>query len=812
MWADEGGQRSKTERCLQYSVVTSPTNHHPMKTPITLSLVIIAIVFSRVGHAQVYIPDQFERDWLNSQIPGIVNGNGIMDTLHPGIASMNTGYMDISQPIITSLDLHGLAYLDSMVSWSFQTSGVHLTPGSAFPFTIHGVPEGLRTLRIRTTPSTLNLLLPELPTEMDLLEILVSAYDADPNAVIRSTVHIEQMPNELTHLTLGPDFIISWEGPTFVSILELTDDNYGILHSISMIIPPLTANNVHLQGTFIDSLDLSETSIREMHVYLAMVNHIDWPQDLELLNNSFATWNGPIQPFPETLQYIYMSNINTCLPYLPNSLLGLTINFIDNICIPNWPPLLDNIYTDTGQFSAETAPYCSVLNSSCPGSYPGIAGRVFIDSNANGNYDSGEPGLTQASVTLQPNSNVVGCLDDGTWEVGVAPGNYTITAGSNYPYILDITPAAHFADVPELGNADTGNDFAVTLMPDIQDLRVSLYADPARPGFDNRLYLRCENYGTTAVEATFTLAFDDDQTWLGSSIAPASLGANVATWNIPAMSISEVQNIVVDLNTAAIVPLGTPITHTITANPIISDETPGDNLYTFTDSVVGSFDPNDKLLDPGVLTPDEVALGEVPIKYTIRFQNTGTYLAERVVILDTLSEDLQWESMRFIASSHNHQWYMTEGVLHVIYNNIMLPDSTADEANSHGFFQFSMLPITDLTQGAVIENIAHIIFDFNEPIITPPAVFIVDVLAGVQLPAGENEWVVLPNPANDHIQLRTEANTPLPYRIMDMLGHTVRSGITLPNTWLDVQGITAGPYILQISEAGGYTSLRFMKL
>ncbi|MBK8532639.1 MAG: hypothetical protein IPL64_12190 [Flavobacteriales bacterium] len=78
-----------------------------------------------------------------------------------------------------------------------------------------------------------------------------------------------------------------------------------------------------------------------------------------------------------------------------------------------------------------------------------------------------------------------------------------------------------------------------------------------------------------------------------------------------------------------------------------ADETPEDNAAHFSDIVVGSYDPNDKLLSPAKLSPEVVAVGETPIEYTIRFQNTGTYLAERVVILDTLSEDLQWASIRF---------------------------------------------------------------------------------------------------------------------------------------------------------------------
>ncbi|HNR56164.1 MAG TPA: hypothetical protein PKJ19_13420, partial [Flavobacteriales bacterium] len=57
------------------------------------------------GRAQVFIPDQFERDWLNSVIPGIVDMNGMMDTLHPGIAQLDTALIVVAQGT-GSLTLH----------------------------------------------------------------------------------------------------------------------------------------------------------------------------------------------------------------------------------------------------------------------------------------------------------------------------------------------------------------------------------------------------------------------------------------------------------------------------------------------------------------------------------------------------------------------------------------------------------------------------------------------------------------------------------------------------------------------------------
>ena len=277
-----------------------------------------------------------------------------------------------------------------------------------------------------------------------------------------------------------------------------------------------------------------------------------------------------------------------------------------------------------------------------------------------------------------------------------------------------------------MGDADTLNDFAATLIPNIQDLRAQLYAEPARPGFGNRLFLHADNYGTIPTAAQITLNFDADQTWVGSSVAPTSMTGNTAVWDLATLDFAEQVNLTVDLTTAASVPLGTPLAHTLTADPGIADQTPLNNVVICNDSVVGSFDPNDKLLSPKKLSLSTVQGGYIPLEYTIRFQNTGNYPAERVIIVDTLSEDLQWNSFEFLSRSHPCHWYITEGVLHFIHEGIVLPDSTNDEPNSHGYVKFRIKPSTDLQLGATITNIAHIVFDHA---MVPPAVFSI-VLTG----------------------------------------------------------------------------------
>ncbi|HQW05727.1 MAG TPA: T9SS type A sorting domain-containing protein [Flavobacteriales bacterium] len=756
-----------------------------------------------VGQAQVFIPDQIERLMLNELIPGIVDAGGVMDTLHPGIMDLDTAFFSFPAMPAT-VDLRGIQYLDSLKRLMFTTNPFVQTFTAPTVVTVEGLPTSLRDLIVELTNyEGLDLHLPQLPAEMDRLSLRADGFAP-------SLFTIERFPDHIGRLELFDMDSVFWPGTGHADMAEVSWS--GLDSPIECHLPAFTTDELTSHGTTF-LLDLGQVSTPILNMsYRQTQGPIIWPMQLESLNLNFCSLLGSLSAFPESLTWIsMMDSYVACLPILPEGFSGIWLLTSLPPCLPNWPESMDPFYYNSELITEANATYCSVLNSTCPGSYPGISGRVFIDTDGDGEYDLGEPGLQQASVTVQPNGNMVGCDSDGGWEIGVAPGSYSITAGSNYPYLQSITPTTHSADALELGDADTDNHFAVTLIPNISDLRVSLYADRARPGFDNQVYLRCENYGTIPMDAELTLAFDADQTWLSSSVAPNATSGNTATWNFSAMPAGTVQHIVVDLHTAASVPLGTEITHTAIAEPTTADETPLDNTSTYIDIVVGSYDPNDKLLSPAKLSPEVVAVGETPIEYTIRFQNTGTYLAERVVILDTLSEDLQWASMRFLDSSHPNHWYVTDGVLHVIHSDINLPDSTSDEAGSHGFVRFSMLPNTNLTNGSVIENIAHIVFDFNAPIITPPAVFSVDVLASVAEEAG-NAFRIYPNPVHDRLWITLpETHEPvINYTITDLLGKVQASGAST-NRSVDVQALASGMYTLMIDHAGVREGVRFVK-
>lgn len=744
--------------------------------------------------AQVYIAESSLRSSLNAAIPGLVDGAGVMDTLHPGIPLLDSVSISVHTSTAT-IDLEALSYLDSVSV--MHINAMHVSEGHIDVF-IPGLPATLDVLSMSS--GNCDLLIDWMPEIMSSINFF---YGSPTNPTYIQIVH---PPEYIEQINLNDVDSIVWNDTITCENINLSYFGLCNIH-----LSPLIADFMHINQYTAFNTNLSMTQVQHLVMNYWVDGPIQWPQGVtELLLG--GTVSVPVTTWPPDLDTLIVDDGDFCIPPLPNTISDLWFSHYQPDCLPNWPDSLDHYLGESDWVYENTAVYCSVLNSTCPGAYPGISGRLLIDTNENGQCDAGEPPLPQATIALQPTGNVVGCDQQGNWQIGVFPGVYTIEPAANYPYAASITPPQHSADVSAMSNIDTDNDFAVALIPDIEDLRAYFHAAPARPGFDNRLYLTCQNYGTVAMDATLTLEYDADQTWVGSSVTPDVVAGNTVTWNFPAMAIGATQSFTVDLNTAAGVALGTAITHVITATPTLGDETPPDNVVLWNDSVVGSFDPNDKLVSPIALSPAQVQSGTLAVEYTVRFQNTGTFMAERVVILDTLSADLRWESLQMLASSHANHWYVVNGVLHVIHEGINLPDSTSNEPGSHGFIKFSILPQPGLQDGSTVANIAHIVFDFNDPIITPPAVFAVDIQAGTQETSFAT-MTVYPNPVHD--RLRIVANTAQgwngQYAILDLVGRTLLQGRVNDAGSVDVSTLHDGAYMLQLLEADFATPVRFVK-
>lgn len=134
---------------------------------------------------------------------------------------------------------------------------------------------------------------------------------------------------------------------------------------------------------------------------------------------------------------------------------------------------------------------------------------------------------------------------------------------------------------------------------------------------------------------------------------------------------------------------------------------------------ITSYDPNDKQAQPKGYGPKHFINAQTPLDYQIRFQNTGTDTAFRVILADTLSPCLNPNTIVMGAASHPYTWSLSEkGILRIAFPGIELPDSLTNEAGSQGFVRFRIEQQPGNTPGTLILNSADIYFDFNKPITT----------------------------------------------------------------------------------------------
>jgi hypothetical protein len=137
--------------------------------------------------------------------------------------------------------------------------------------------------------------------------------------------------------------------------------------------------------------------------------------------------------------------------------------------------------------------------------------------------------------------------------------------------------------------------------------------------------------------------------------------------------------------------------------------------------ILDSYDPNDKASSPEGVSEEKYMPTDTPLDYTIRFQNTGNDVAYKVSVVDTLSEHLDLSTLQVKAASHPYVFQVSgkgKAVLTWTFNQINLPDSTADLPGSNGYIRFSIKPKENLPEKTRIENVADIFFDYNPPIRT----------------------------------------------------------------------------------------------
>ncbi len=461
----------------------------------------------------------------------------------------------------------------------------------------------------------------------------------------------------------------------------------------------------------------------------------------------------------------------------------------------------------------------AITNCSSPQPNQGcISGFVWCDSNGDGDFDSNEVPLAGAPITLQGSVNNVTVYSDSTGfflycgtmlnmttVLGTIDQNWLTTHGysiSNPTHVMIFMPNLNLQPVGFGVNCGSTPTTCADLWTTVT---------PWIGYFQNQTNLIRLNYGNYGPGApgnyTVTLTFPAGVTPVLSSISNPNyvIAGNTITWTLTSSSTAFSFNDVISFNTPMGIPSGTQhlFVSTISPTASVSDCNSTNNSNTLLQIVGNSYDPNDKTVD--LQENIDPALQE-ELTYIIRFQNTGTAPAQDVYIIDTLSANLDWNSLTVIETTHTmHIIDLGNGVIRFDFPQIWLPDSTTNEPLSHGHVVFKIKEMESNVEGSQIYNTGYIYFDWNPAIITNTT-YNINSSLGITEHFME-EITLYPNPTSDLINIRIKSEIKS-IQLTDMTGQILQQHTE--NT-IDLSAYPSGIYFVRINTSESDQVFRIVK-
>lgn len=442
---------------------------------------------------------------------------------------------------------------------------------------------------------------------------------------------------------------------------------------------------------------------------------------------------------------------------------------------------------------------------------------IFADLNNNCMYDAGIDKVIRVPITLEVDSagiaiDTVSCAGGLYYRANGGPGTVYAFKPVSYSAGMAFTcfPGGIIYDTVQPSTAVNPSKFvAMTCGGGAFDLTEGVSAIAGRHLFVADIIV--DNLYCTNENATLTMNFTPKYSYRGSSVIPASSTPTSVTWNIPEVSVISPGHIHVTLDRPTLLITGDTVNTDYTVSPESGDANTGNNHCHRQDTVNGSFDPNSMMV-----SPEGVIRAGTRLTYTVTFENTGNDTAFNIHIMDTLSDDLDPQSMQMIASSAvtNVAQYFDGGhnIIKFDFPNINLLDSTHHDL-CDGSVIFSIATKGGLPFGTRIDNEAGIYFDYNPVVMTNTVENIIGNPTSVKNVASQMAVKVYPNPANDELTIQTETGAYSAFTISNMMGQQLaQQELFSAQTKVDVKNLPAGMYIISLKGDNGVKVVKFEKL
>ncbi len=440
---------------------------------------------------------------------------------------------------------------------------------------------------------------------------------------------------------------------------------------------------------------------------------------------------------------------------------------------------------------------------------------TFYDINQNKIQDIGEPKYNDAMMLIESNTSAFSQNQLSVYPFSGESGNYTISyEQDNSEWELTTDSISYVVSLQN--NENDTLYFGLHPNELVSDIRPTIASPPVRCNEIITFDINTKNLGTTIADGTLWLEVDENILTTNFIDTPdTTVTPNRYGWFFSDLFPSQSIDKQIDLQIPGPpdFPLGDLLSFNTYSNFEDENGTNTSPTFTYSPEVRCSYDPNDKLVNPG--REGDYALFDENLIYTVRFQNTGNDVAFDVVIRDTLDTNLDLESFRLLGSSHTERLntqMSDDGILTFEFRDIFLPDSTSDFEGSQGYVSYLIRTLDGLAEETPVTNSAGIYFDLNPPIITNTTQSImVSELPTVSVQSPDNELVFEiipnPNPGIFHVQGITNAE----YRIFNSIGQILHSGQLNNDALIDVSQATSGIYFIEIRADKQIGTQRFIK-
>jgi len=479
----------------------------------------------------------------------------------------------------------------------------------------------------------------------------------------------------------------------------------------------------------------------------------------------------------------------------------------DQIVEFSYSGLPDSTVTKSFSISRNNYVYCKTIDnrlyrSTEPLTYPNVlTGSIFQDQDCIENSTGIELKYWEVLVEGDQFSKTTLTNFSGAYRLSVPKGNYQVSAqalNSNW----EVCQPTFSIDVDQLGTIQTQH-FTARGLSDCSDLTLDFSTPFLRRCFNNYYAIKISNSGPSPTTGTsLTLHLDPFFQFSDASIPYNQINDTTLIIDLGILEVSDELTFYIYFNLSCDAEFG--MEHCLSGELVDSKICSNNNRSSYTEcqTNIGSYDPNDKRMFNQSGHQIENIDKDEYIYYHIRFQNTGTDTAFTVRVVDQLSSKLDLSTFEMLSSGHLPVYEITDGrTLVVLYEDILLPDSTTNDPLSHGYFKFRIKPLPQYDYGTLIENKAAIYFDFNSPIITNIAKLTIAPPSSSE--TSQELFVELyPNPTRDQVFIQLSgplADQVNQVELIDGLGKQVLiQAYTASNPTLSVSSIPTGVYFIRL--------------